>query len=85
MIRKDYVTLKLAEELSELSELLLKLITKPNGANSPERIDRIVEETGDVQVRLNIFVQEFEIIDQVKIRISKKMKEISKPYKGERS
>lgn len=85
MNRKEYATLKLVEELAELSELLIKQITKPDGARSPERMERIVEETGDVQVRLNIFVKEFEIFNAVKRRMSKKMKDINKSYNGERT
>lgn len=75
MTEKEFAILKLSEEMSELSELLIKMITKPDGRNTPERIERLIEETGDVQLRLNIFVKEMNIFDEVKRRIAEKLKE----------
>jgi len=45
---EEYTILKTAEELFELGEVLIKQLTKPKGSKSPERIAKIIEESGDV-------------------------------------
>jgi NTP pyrophosphatase (non-canonical NTP hydrolase) len=48
----DYDYAKLAEECTELTDALIKMITKPN--RREERMPHLIEEMGDVQLRLSI-------------------------------
>ena len=48
----SYCYLKTAEELFELGEILIKMVTKPNG--SDDRIPHLIEECGDVMLNIKI-------------------------------
>lgn len=72
---KVYNVLKLAEELSELSEVLLKLVNKPEGYKPPEI--KIVEEMADVIIRMKVMATNFNIKDRVNDRVLVKLKYIS--------
>ena len=67
----SYCYLKTAEELFELGEILLKMVTKPNG--SEERIPHLIEECGDVILNIKILASKLYIEDEVKKRIEDKL------------
>lgn len=68
----QYNLLKTCEELNELSEILLKKVNKFGGPKEPTD-DAIIEEIGDVQLRLLVL---FEVFDDSKIeeRVQYKLK-----------
>jgi NTP pyrophosphatase (non-canonical NTP hydrolase) len=67
----EYCYLKLAEELFELGEILIKQVTKPNG--SEERIPHLIEELGDVMLNIKILASKLYIENEVKKRVEKKL------------
>ena len=67
----SFCYLKTAEELFELGEILLKMVTKPNG--SEERIPHLIEEAGDVVLNLKILASKLKIEDKVKKRVENKL------------
>ena len=67
----SYCYLKTAEELFELGEILIKMVTKPNG--SEERILHLIEECGDVMLNIKILASKLYIEDEVKKRIENKL------------
>lgn len=67
----EYNAAKLAEELQELSLELTKLTTKPLLNN--ERIQAIIDEIGDVEIRLKIYKKGFNKQD-IRNRIDYKIK-----------
>ena len=67
----SYCYLKTAEELFELGEILIKMVTKPNG--SEERIPHLIEECGDVMLNIKILASKLYIEDEVKKRIENKL------------
>lgn len=67
----SYCYLKTAEELFELGEILIKMVTKPNG--SEERISHLIEECGDVILNIKILTSKLYIEDEVKKRIENKL------------
>lgn len=67
----SYCYLKTAEELFELGEILLKMVTKPNG--SEERIPHLIEECGDVIMNIKILTSKLQIEDKVKKRVESKL------------
>ena len=67
----SYCYLKTAEELFELGEILIKMVTKPNG--SEERILHLIEECGDVILNIKILASKLYIEDEVKKRVEKKL------------
>lgn len=67
----SYCYLKTAEELFELGEILLKMVTKPNG--SEERIPHLIEECGDVMLNIKILASKLDIEDEVKKRVEDKL------------
>lgn len=69
----EYCYLKLAEELFELGELVMKQITKPSGANSNERINHLVEEMGDVILNVQGLAIKLDVENQVDKRIKYKL------------
>lgn len=73
---KDNVILKAIEECTELNEVLIKTITK--NIDSKPSIDKIIEETGDVLVRLMVLIEKLDIREVVDKRITKKLLEIEK-------
>lgn len=69
----EYCLQKTAEELFELGEVIMKQITKPTGADSPERLDKIVEESGDVVLNILILAEKLNITDKIYKRIEDKI------------
>ena len=67
----SYCYLKTAEELFELGEILIKMVTKPTG--SEERIPHLIEECGDVILNIKILTSKLYIEDEVKKRVSDKL------------
>ena len=67
----SYCYLKTAEELFELGEILIKMVTKPNG--SDDRIPHLIEECGDVIMNIKILASKLYIEDEVKKRVEKKL------------
>jgi len=67
----SYCYLKTAEELFELGEILIKMVTKPQG--NEERIPHLIEECGDVMVNIKILASKLYIEDEVKKRVEDKL------------
>ena len=67
----SYCYLKTAEELFELGEILIKMVTKPAG--SDERIPHLIEECGDVIMNIKILASKLQIGDDIKKRVEKKL------------
>ena len=67
----SYCYLKTAEELFELGEILIKMVTKPNG--SDDRIPHLIEECGDVILNIKILASKLYIEDEVKKRVEVKL------------
>ena len=67
----SYCYLKTAEELFELGEILIKMVTKPNG--SDDRIPHLIEECGDVIMNIKILASKLYIEDEVKKRVNDKL------------
>ena len=67
----SYCYLKTAEELFELGEILIKMVTKPNG--SDDRIPHLIEECGDVIMNIKILASKLYIEDEVKKRVEVKL------------
>lgn len=65
---------KLAEECAELLEVLLKCMTRKEG-NKPSR-EKIVEELGDVMLRLFIYIEQNEMEIDVSVRMENKLKQL---------
>ena len=70
----SFCYLKVAEELFELGELVLKQVTKPNG--SEERISHLIEECGDVILKIKILTSKLYIEDEVKKRVENKLESL---------
>ena len=67
----SYCYLKTAEELFELGEILIKMVTKPKG--SDDRIPHLIEECGDVIMNIKILASKLYIEDEVKKRVEVKL------------
>ena len=67
----SYCYLKTAEELFELGEILIKMVTKPQG--SDDRIPHLIEECGDVIMNIKILASKLYIEDEVKKRVEVKL------------
>ncbi len=67
-----YCILKTIEELFELGEVLSKQLTKPDGADSEERVAKVVEESGDVLFNVRVLVSKMELSMQVLNRVEEK-------------
>lgn len=67
----QYNLLKTCEELNELSEILLKKVNKFGGPKEPTD-DAIIEEIGDVQLRLLILFGLFDN-DKIDARVAHKL------------
>ena len=67
----SYCYLKTAEELFELGEILIKMVTKPTG--SEERIPHLIEECGDVIMNIKILASKLYIENEVKKRVENKL------------
>ncbi len=66
--------LKVLEENTELNEVLLKTITKPD--NLKPSIDKIIEEAGDVLFRLAVLIKRLDIEDAVGERFREKTAQV---------
>ena len=67
----SFCYLKTAEELFELGEILIKMVTKPQG--SDDRIPHLIEECGDVILNIKILASKLYIEDEVKKRVESKL------------
>ena len=67
----SFCYLKTAEELFELGEILIKMVTKPNGSDG--RIPHLIEECGDVILNIKILTSKLYIEDDVKKRVENKL------------
>lgn len=70
----EFTTLKLIEELAELQEKLIKYHLKSK-AHKP-KIEEILDEVGDVELRLALFIDHLEFVDAeeyIEDRIEKKL------------
>lgn len=81
----DRNILKVVEETTELNEVLIKFITKKPELKPP--IAKIVEEAGDVLLRLKVIAAHFGIADAINERVKHKAAQIGKwmsedKYKG---
>ena len=68
---EDHNILKLAEECTELSEVLIKMVTKPN--RREEKIDHLIEELGDVKLRLDVLLSMYGLNKKVNRRYADKL------------
>jgi len=69
----DYNLLKAAEECTELAEVLLKKVTKKGGLKEPSDAS-VIEEIGDVQIRINILTEMFgrgAVLDRIVYKMDK--------------
>lgn len=67
---EEKIILKMLEECAELSEILLKYLTKRPENRPP--LDKIVEELGDVIYRGKVLASKMNIEDKVNTRVSEK-------------
>lgn len=68
---RNYNLTKASEELNELSEVLLKLVNKAGTKKEPDRQD-IIDELGDVEVRLQILKEMFGV-EECNFRVAFKL------------
>lgn len=78
----EYHTIKVIEELHEVGEALVKTITK-SGLNKPPK-EKIIEECGDLLLRLNVLAIHLCIEDEIDSRAMAKCKELYHQAKEER-
>lgn len=71
----DYNYAKLAEECIELADVLIKMGTKPN--RREEKIPHLIEELGDVQLRMAVLIDYLGIASDVQKRSEKKLDNLS--------
>lgn len=71
---RTFVLTKTAEELAELSTVCLQMVTK-DAEHGPD-IQELIDEVGDVKIRVRQIEDSFSIHDQVKQRISNKLEKI---------
>lgn len=69
------LTLKVVEECMELSEVLVKRVTKSDELKPP--VEKIIEEAGDLLFRLDILMEKLGIHDQVYGRFQEKGEQIA--------
>jgi NTP pyrophosphatase (non-canonical NTP hydrolase) len=77
--RRQMNLLKLAEELAELSEVVLKYVNKADGNKPP--VDKLTEEIGDVFFRSAVVIKQFDIEDPVLDRLDEKGVQLYEYYK----
>lgn len=70
----NYNLLKLAEECTELSDVLIKSVTKPN----VDRNEHLIEELGDVLLRATIVIRMIKADDKVDDRMLYKIDNLNK-------
>lgn len=63
---------KVAEELFELGEIVMKQLNKPDGAE--DRIKPLSEEMGDVILNIKLLASKLDIEQQVQKRVEDKLK-----------
>lgn len=83
--KPEYQYIKLAEELSELQEVVIKKYLK-RPENQPT-MAKIIEEMGDVLLRMKILATQEDIQDAVNTRMGEKIKKLlgyidEQKYKG---
>lgn len=71
-------TLKLLEEMAELSEVLLKRLTKSEELKPP--VEKVVEEMGDVVFRMECLIKKLNISMVVNNRYIEKGEQVAKWY-----
>lgn len=76
--KPNYNLVKLSEELFELGEVVMKLNNK-SLANQPP-IAKLIEELGDVKLRIEILSISLNIKPEVKQRVKKKCTELREYY-----
>lgn len=74
----EYCFKKTAEELFELGEVVMKQITKPNGASDLERINKLIEEAGDVICNIAILSAKLNLTHKIDDRINYKLEQAFK-------
>jgi NTP pyrophosphatase (non-canonical NTP hydrolase) len=74
-ISKDLVVLKLVEECTELSEVLVKYLTKAEGMKPT--LEKITEEMGDVLFRMDVVMTLFKNKTNVEERYVEKARQIN--------
>lgn len=75
---EERLTLKVVEELSELSEVLVKRLTRKEGQKPS--VEKIIEEIGDVHFRTRCLIEKLGISEQVEARILQKGMQVEKWY-----
>jgi NTP pyrophosphatase (non-canonical NTP hydrolase) len=77
-------TLKVVEECAELSEVMIKFVTKQ--PEDKPSIEKIIEEMGDVHARCYILARQLGICDDVINRVASKLRQLdgwmSERYEG---
>lgn len=66
----EYNILKLAEECTELSDVLIKIVTK---ADKGIDIEHLAEELGDVRLRSKVLIDKLGLESKVRTRVSSKL------------
>jgi NTP pyrophosphatase (non-canonical NTP hydrolase) len=75
---EERLTLKVAEELAELSEVLIKRVTRTKELKPP--IEKLIEELGDVFFRSHCLIAKLGIHEKVEDRIRQKSIQVEKWY-----
>lgn len=75
---EERLTLKVVEELSELSEVLVKRLTRKEGQKPS--VEKIIEEIGDVFFRSHCLIAKLGIHEKVEDRIRQKSIQVEKWY-----
>lgn len=75
---EERLTLKVAEELAELSEVLIKRITRKEGFKPS--LEKLIEELGDVFFRSHCLIAKLGIHEKVEDRIRQKSIQVEKWY-----
>ena len=77
-IDEERLTLKVAEGLAELSEVLIKRITRKEGFKPS--LEKLIEELGDVFFRSHCLIAKLGIHEKVEDRIRQKSMQVEKWY-----
>lgn len=70
------IALKVIEEATELNEVLVKRITKRADLRPP--IEKVIEEMGDLQFRMEVLAMKLGILKEVAARKEEKRKQVIK-------
>mgnify|MGYP006327669155 CR=1 FL=1 len=71
--------MKVIEECLELSEVLVKTMTK--GAGRKPSLEKVIEEAGDVLYRIELLTRKLDIQDAVRMRFEEKSEQINAWFK----